>query len=497
MPGTMSEETPQTDRGPASVEPAPSSAKRKRILLIAGGFIASLLLFWVGTQRHSHQYNTKARMEKHDQLAIMNFSRRVYRSLHTPGAPFYSGTRNKMPMYPFLQSLFIRDVKESNDALFERGKTLNVYITMAGLIAVGIVFFRTFPTHLAANLSLIAAFSVFVFKAAYFQPDTLSYFLAFGVFLLMWRLFARGGIVTAIVCGVLLALAHYCKGTAPPMLMLFGVFYGGAAVFALFRKFTTPRVEAASSESGRPITAVPTAHCRPAWRSFVELALVFVVALGILSPYLRESKQRFGSYFYNVNSTFYMWLDSWDEAKKFSEMYDDRHKAPDIPADQLPGLKTYLHTHTTGQVVTRMWKGLGAQLSISLHSYGYMVYLIAYGAVIGFAIWKAKLKVVPYLKRQPFLAAFLLAYFGGYYALYSWYEYVGRGQRFIIGLFLPALFTLGFIYVRLVVPSKIQIPIGRRTVPLGVAANWAITVYCLLDIIYTISYEVVVRNGGS
>ena len=34
----------------------------------------------------------------------------------------------------------------------------------------------------------------------------------------------------------------------------------------------------------------------------------------MLGPYLSTSKRVFGQYFYNVNSTFYMWYDDWPHA---------------------------------------------------------------------------------------------------------------------------------------------------------------------------------------
>jgi len=465
----------------------PTSSRGKlssRIFGLIAAAIAASALFWFAAQRHSHEYNDAAKMEKHDQLAIMNFSRRVYNSLHTPGARFYTGTRNKMPLYPFIQALAMTP-NESNDVLFSKGKTLNILMTMAGLAATALIFFRAFPIHLAANLSLISAFSVFVYKAAYFQPDALSYFLSFGVFLLIWHLFVRGGYIAAIACGVMLALSHYCKGTAPPMLLLFAVFYGGAHAILLWQE----RRQAKTPDQSAPR--------RSSWHGLAETALVIFVSLALLSPYLRESKQRFGSYFYNVNSTFYMWLDSWEDAKTFSAMYDDRHQAPNIPPDQLPSPRKYLRDHTIGQVLTRLRKGISAQFSISLHSYGYMVYLLGFAAVILFIARREKPPILPVLKQQPYLAAFLVAYFGGYYLLYSWYEYVGRGQRFILGLFLPAIFTLGYCYLKFVVPSKITVPFGRTRMPLAEAFNWLTTFYCTADIVYTVSYEIVARNGGS
>ena len=58
------------------------------------------------------------------------------------------------------------------------------------------------------------------------------------------------------------------------------------------------------------------ATSRARFRMLAVTALVGVVFLATVSPYLHTSKERFGRWFYNVNTSIYMWADSWDEVKQ-------------------------------------------------------------------------------------------------------------------------------------------------------------------------------------
>lgn len=78
-------------------------------------------------------------------------------------------------------------------------------------------------------------------------------------------------------------------------------------------------------------------------RRVLHNAACALVLLGcflvVVFPYIRTSKERFGRYFYNVNSTFYMWYDSWDEAERGTKAHGDRDGWPNMPADQIPSFR--------------------------------------------------------------------------------------------------------------------------------------------------------------
>ena len=96
------------------------------------------------------------------------------------------------------------------------------------------------------------------------------------------------------LCGALFALAHFTKASALPALLLFASSYGVLFLCHAIRRELAPALT----------------------RDLILRALLPVaVFLVLLSPYLLESKAKYGSYFYNVNTTFYIWYDSWTEAK--------------------------------------------------------------------------------------------------------------------------------------------------------------------------------------
>jgi hypothetical protein len=79
--------------------------------------------------------------------------------------------------------------------------------------------------------------------------------------------------------------------------------------------------------------------------SYYKLSCLFLVILCfliVISPYIFKNKRIYGQYFYNVNSTFYIWYDSWDEVKQGTRAYGDRDGWPDMPENQIPSFSKYM-----------------------------------------------------------------------------------------------------------------------------------------------------------
>ena len=134
------------------------------------------------------------------------------------------GRRNRMPAYPALLALFM-DKGETADAFFDKGKQINLWLTLAGLVFIAAVFLRAFPPHQALNLLFLAAFTVFAFKAAYVQAEVLYYLLSFAAFLLCWSFFRQPNLPAALLAGGLFGLVHLTKASILPGLFVFLVFY--------------------------------------------------------------------------------------------------------------------------------------------------------------------------------------------------------------------------------------------------------------------------------
>jgi hypothetical protein len=136
----------------------------------------------------------------------------------------YTGDHNRMPGYPFLQALFYRKVL-SDGEFFEQGKQINILLSIVLLACMFWIFRRYLPGFEAALLTLIIAFSLYIFKAPYFQAEILFYFLFFVGYLLMQRMLVRPGGWLAIATGVVLGLAHLVKSSVIVGLILFAAVY--------------------------------------------------------------------------------------------------------------------------------------------------------------------------------------------------------------------------------------------------------------------------------
>ncbi len=97
-------------------------------------------------------------------------------------------------------------------------------------------------------------------------------------------------------------------------------------------------------------------------------------------PYIHNSKKFFGHYFYNSNSYYIMWHDSWDEAAAPSLIYDTP-TVKNIPAENLPPSSPEIlaREHTPSrQIWARLWYGIKKLYVRSSQAYGYFKYAVAY-----------------------------------------------------------------------------------------------------------------------
>ncbi|MCE7984836.1 MAG: hypothetical protein DYG89_26995 [Caldilinea sp. CFX5] len=134
----------------------------------------------------------------------------------------------------------------------------------------------------------------------------------------------------ASLTGVVAGIAHLTKASILPGLALFLAFAG-------LRWGWTALQCRNPAQGGLPQRLL--SHLLP-------VLLVGVCFLLTVYPYISTSKRVFGHYFYNVNSTFYMWYDSWEEAKQGTRAHGARVGWPDMPPEEIPSLRKYLREHT-------------------------------------------------------------------------------------------------------------------------------------------------------
>ena len=440
----------------------------RRNLIVALLLVIGALVFLERSTVNGRQANT--RISRTDQGAYIKYA------ISQRDSDFsVVGRRNRMPAYPALLALFM-DKGETPDAFFDKGKQINLWLTLAVLVFLAVVFLRAFPRHHALNLLFLAAFTVFAFKAAYVQAEVLYYFLSFAAFLLCWNFFRKPNLLAALLAGGLFALVHLTKASILPGLLVFLVFYPLDTIWQFYR-----------------------GKNRATLRPLKRLAVTVIVGLAFLAavfPYISKSKEIYGRYFYNVNSTFYIWCDSWEDAESRTKAAGDRKGWPDMPEDEIPSLKNYLRTHDAGQIAGRIFTGISRVFNSMAGAYGYLWFSLAYLAFAGWIVFYKRLVIWRLFQARPFPTLAIFSCLLGYYILIAWYSQIIQGNRFVLSLFLPFLFSIAmFIFT---FSRKMQIPWrGGTTISALLAFNTAISIWLVIQIVYICIFRLPTIYGGN
>jgi hypothetical protein len=430
-------------------------------LLLGGGF-----LFFERAGINARDVNT--RIDRTDQGAYITYATRLKESGFS-----YVGSRNRMPLYPGFVAVTSVDGGTPME-VFAKAKVRNVWLSLACLLGIVAIFFRHLPVHAAMNSIFLAGFTVMIFKAPHVQAEVLFYTLSFVFFVLAWGLFRKPGIGKGVSAGLTAGLAHLTKASILPGMFCFLVFYVLDGIW-LNRK--------------NPVT----------WKQNLRKALIpillaaaFVVVAG---PYLNKSKELYGSYFYNVNSTYYIWCDSWEEALAISDKAKAAGGWKNLPADEIPSPANYWKTHTPAEIATRLAKGASRVFESMSKSYGYFPFLVVLtAAALVVALIKRRL-VWRQLCKRPFPMVALICYFGGYFVLIAWYSQIIMGNRFILALFLPYVFTLMVFLTTFSRRLRVRVGNSRVSVPAVFQAGFSL--WLAVEIFVICLYRIPFQYGGS
>lgn len=383
----------------------------------------SCIAFYLHIARIQSGVNSSLSMS--DQSAYMDFAIEAYESdFH------YSGGRNRMPLFPWLMALFYSpDMTE--EAFFAVGKQVNVWLSVLILALLGAAFLRSFSRLYAAYAILCVAFLAFVLKSPFFQAELLFYGFFAAAYICALKCLEKPGWQRSLAVGLLLALAHFTKASALPALLIFLASLGLRWSLSLLRP----------SGYRKDVLLLPG-----------QALLAVLAFVTLLLPYLYESFQLYGSHFYNVNTNFYVWYDSWPEAKAGTKAAGDREGWPDLPPEQIPSLQKYLREHTSQQIIDRFRIGAqrlfeyGCIREDSVHRYGYCSQVI-----LGVALLAVCLPLLlttssrRELADQAHIIVFPLSIFAVYALGAAWYMPItgNQGPRVLLVLIVPFFWTLG------------------------------------------------------
>jgi hypothetical protein len=324
----------------------------------------------------------------------------------------------QMPFYIYFQSFFL-DTSMSDEAAFARGKLVNIGLSVLLLGALHLFFRRTLPRREANVMSLVTAFTIFVFRAGYFQTELLFYTIAFFGFVALCRLWERPSLLLGVVAGVLEAAAYLTKGSVPPGMALFGALFAGREIATAWR----------------------SREILPAAKNLAALALMPVSFVVTALPYLLTSKRIYGDYFHNLSSTYVLWFDTWEDFVAREHVLGNWHGWHALPeaAQPIHSAFAYLATHSFFQIAEREMLGLGEVLGNVVIGHGYFEFLALF---LGFAVLaRPRGEKLAWSGERSDLV-FVIPFVVVYTLLFGFYAPIAAGNRFILMLFLPLLWTL-------------------------------------------------------
>lgn len=396
-------------------------------------FVLVALAFGLAVYLHiaSVQYAVNDKSKRIDQGSYMIFSRKAHFSQF-----MYTGDRNRMPLYPWIQAVFYSP-EFTDEEFFEQGKAINTVISMLGIVVIGVASIRRFSRPFVLYSLIVISYMLFALKAPYFQAEILYYILFWLAFVLAVESIRKPARFKSIALGATFALAHFTKASAMPGLIVYAI------------SFAVPLLQGRFGQSSGP--SKPSAII-----GYAVLPLVIFAVL--LFPYFSESRDRYGQYLYNVNTTFYMWYDSWGEASEGTKKAGDRAGWPDLPAEEIPSLARYISEHSVEEILHRfsnsaltIWRG-ACNLPDSRYMYGNCIHIAA-GAVIFLLIPAFYLfrQGTQFRATQLHAATFALCFLILYMLGAVWYYPIIHGPRVMFALILPLFWTFGLVerYVEL------------------------------------------------
>ena len=260
----------------------------------------------------------------------------------------------------------------------------------------------------------------------------------------------------AVLAGATTGLAHLTKASVLPALLVWAAVFA-AQILWTFR--TDP------------------------WRRLGMLALVIAAFLAAIFPYIQTSKRIYGTYFYNVNSTFVMWCDSSREAYEFLLAHGNKDEWRKLPPDQLPSFRKYWREHSLAQIARRIVNGsldLATQNARAIGYYKFVIALLMAGALLA---KRQRTLVREIVARNRFAAAFCVMFFAGYFLLYAWYDAIVNDTRFVLSIFLPFVFAASIFVLRL--GRDRVVSLGGRRIPFEEFLAGLVLSLALIDVCYS------------
>ena len=431
----------------------------RQFLRERGVVLAVLVILTIyGFEAHARRSLMSTPASLGDQGAYLAFAQRMQETGYG-----YVSERNRMPIYPFLLSLIYRPGLSETQFLRD-AQAFNVNLSIVLLLLLFLIFRKFFlPLH-ALALLCATAFGVFLYRAGNAQTEVLYYSVSFCAFVLLLRMMIAPRWWLAALSGATVGVAHLTKASILPAL---GIWVAVALAQLLWG--------ARARHGGRSSDA---------WRRLGMLLLVIATFLAVVFPYIQTSKRIYGQYFYNMNSTFVMWCDSWPEAWDFMISYLPENRWRELPPEQIPSPLKYWREHSVADIGYRVVHGLRRLATQNAMPIGYYKFVIAFAVAAGVLCLRQSRRARQLLAENPFAAIFCFLFFAVYLLLYAWYDRLANDTRFILSIFLPFVFALSIFVLRLGDDSNVSC-FGRH-LPFAKFIGYLLICLSLIDVLYNV-----------
>jgi len=388
---------------------SPGPTPRWLRLLVYGGLVCGAFWYAIHASAHGRINNTNS--EYNDQRVYLHYA------ISMADADFGYTPRMRMPLYPWLLSHAARPWL--NDDLFSIGKTFNIILSMVGLVALYLCLRRWLGGWIGLCFTLMAAFQLYMLRAAYVQPELLLTTLVTVTWAWVIYTMHHPKWQNGVVAGLLLCLWFLTKASAQAALLLFLAMMGVKWLFA-GRGQRMPYV----------VTSAVTLFC-------------YLVPM---TPYLYTSWKHFHDPFYNAQSKYYLWCEDVDDKHRVQKLnldmnLDNLNKDP----KPLPSRQTYMENHK-GHVLRdmkeRFFKGTAIMFKLAFMDYTpfyLLVGIFAAGAVWG--TWRAWPQSIATLWEWKWECLYVLVLASAFVVLFGWFTPIKVGPRLIESVTLaPAFF---------------------------------------------------------
>lgn len=263
-------------------------------------------------------------VNKYDENAYLEHVRTILLSENY----WYLGDRNRMPIFNYFLALFY-DLGLSEIQNYHNLKIANLALTCA----LSLFFFLKIKDKfnnkfIFINLSFLILI-IPIFALIHQLLVESIFFLSFCFMLIYFEQFyLNPSNLNAIKLGVAGVFAYLLKYTG------LTVFFGLSLFTIIFGLLSYKKIY------------------------IKKFILVFFTFFILVSPYLYENYTNFNKHiFYNVNSEFYFWADSWEEIVDGVRANNDRVGWPTMKESELPSLKKYVSEHSLSDVIERFLFG--------------------------------------------------------------------------------------------------------------------------------------------